>query len=53
MVDERCGSEGALGAGLVLHNVATVVQEPEGRLSRRSIIAYWPAMRLARVAKKK
>ena len=53
MVDEWCGSEGALGVGLVLQNVATVAQDPGGRLLRRSFIAYWPAMRLARVAQKK
>ena len=32
MVDEWCGSEGALGVGLVLQNVATVAQDPEGEL---------------------
>ena len=32
MVDEWCGSEGALGVGLVLQNVATVAQDPGGEL---------------------
>ena len=53
IVDERCGSEGTRGVWRVVYNGKGSRTRPGGRLLRRSLIAYQPAMRLARVAKKK
>ena len=53
IVDERCGSEGTRCVLRVVHNGKGSRTRPGGRLVRRSLIAYRPAMRLARVAKKK
>ena len=49
----RCGSEGARCVSQVVHNGKGSRTRPRGELLRRSIIAYRPAMRLARVANKK
>ena len=53
MVDEWCGSEGALGVPpLVLQNVATVAQDPGGELFE-AVVDRLLACHLARVANKK
>ena len=53
IVDERCGSEGTRGVWRVVYNGKGSRTRPRGRLLRRSLVAYRPAMRFARVAKKK
>ena len=51
--DGRCGSEGTRGVWRVVHNGKGSRTRPGGSFLMRSLIAYRPAMRLARVAKKK